>query len=384
MANSLPDTIARDILTEYVQNGDLKPGDSLPPVRELQKKYATSRSTVLHALSILETQGILEKRRGSGCYLTEQGLDIGRTSPNMIGFIGYFTGAEITNRIYEGVESICRRRGYHVIFGMSNSDYQTEQEQVDRTIQAGCQAIVLFPASRSKEQLRNDYLKTKHTNFPIVLVDLAHPEQKRSQVVFDNYHAGYEMTKLLIRDGHSNIAFMMMDLGDGWTNKSTYDRYKGYRDALAEEGLPHQPHHLWLLKDNPYIEPQAQCVMPFLLNWSKQPDKPTALIALEDCAAMDTINIARQIGIQVPDELTVVGFDNCSYAASFSPAFTTTDPDFVRAGEMAADLAISHIKGKQKTPIVYTLPVPIKERKEIAMEYERLLSQGKVSSPVRN
>ncbi|MHB9035537.1 MAG: GntR family transcriptional regulator [Armatimonadota bacterium] len=382
MANSLPDTIAKDIHTQYVRNGSLKPGDALPPVRELQKKYKTSRSTVLHALSILETQGVLEKRRGSGCYLTEQGLDAGKTSPNMIGFIGYFTNAEITHHIYEGVEQFCRKRGYHVIFGMSQCDYQTEQEQVERAIQAGCQAIVLFPAGRSKDQLRNDYLKTKYTNFPIVLVDLAHPEQKRSQVVFDNYHAGYEMTKLLIRDGHRNIAFMMMDLGDGWTNKSTHDRYNGYLDALNEEGIAPRPNDLWMLKDNPYIEPRAQCVMPFLLNWSQQQDKPMALIALEDCMAMDTINLARQIGIQVPDELTVVGFDNWSHAAAFSPAFTTTDPDFTRAGEMAAELAISHIRGKLKSPIVYTLPVPIKERREIAREYERLFQEGNVSSLV--
>lgn len=364
MRRSVSSIVADAILADFVHSGSLKPGDRLPTVRELERLYDASRATIVHALSMLEQQGWIEKRHGSGCYLKQPEPSAATPSRDLIGFVARNTNTEVILRVYAGIERVARVHNMHVLVASSDESYDFEREQIARLIRAGCRAVVLFPVTRTERQLREDYLKKEFQHFPIVLVDIAYPEQRRSQVVFDNYLLGYEMTEMLLQEGHRRIAFMDMEAGEEQLmHYSTRERYRGYLDALHHAGVAAHPEDHWIVRGRLPGEDMFEEVMPFLQEWKHSEERPTAVIAIEDFCAMRTITAAQLLNIAVPEELTVAGFDNLTIARSFHPPFPTSDPDFRRAGEIAARLAIRQVRGSLTEPVIYMLAVAVKRRR---------------------
>lgn len=363
MRPSLPYRIALAIVSEYLETGYLQAGDRLPPVRELEQRYRVSRNTVLHALSLLEQQGYVVRKHGAGVFV--RGASPSRTpAAPLLGFVGPNIYADLMLRVYEGVEKVVRLHQMHVVMGSTSNDYHVERWQVGRMVELGCQAIVLFPCTRTESQLRQDYLKQEFTEVPIVLVDTAYPEQGRPQVVFDNYRAGYEMTQLLLQEGHRRIVFMdFARREDNWMHYSTRERYRGYVDALRMAGVTPDPSDHWVIWDKHFaLDDLRPDIELFLRQWLTTSHPPTAIIAIEDAIAMQIVVMAQDLGIRVPEQLSVVGFDDLPAARLFRPTFPTTAPDFQRAGELAAELALRLLRGERLPSLVYLLPAPVRRR----------------------
>lgn len=375
MAKSLPKMIANSILADYIDSGRVERGGRLPSIRDLQDVYSTSTVTLVQAIGLLEQWGIVEKKHGKGCYVKHTLEDTSQSHgnvPNMLGFIVPTTAssAELLMRTYTGVEKTCRRHGYHVVIMNSNSDYDTERKHIQSMMNMGCKGIVLYPTVRSREQLEHDYLKTEFADFPLVLVDMAYPEQGHSQVVFDNYHAGYEITSHLLKQGYKRVFIMKANSTEKYyMHQSFHERFKGYADALADWNIPVDPANIVEIRI-----PTADDVDDLVLQEvtrivSKIKDEPeirTGLIAIQDIAAVSAISLARELGIRIPDHLKVVGFDNLSSAQSFTPEFDTTCPDFERAGSLAAQILINQVREQKKRPVIYLLDVPVKHRKSVS------------------
>lgn len=374
MRRPISEQIAAAILSDYIRSGRVKVGMKLPTVREMEDRYGVSRATIVQSLTILQQQGWVERRHGSGVYVREPERTNNR--PRLIGYVARNTDSEVILRVYDGVERVARVHDMHVLVGSSGESYETERIQVHRMVEAGCQAVVLFPVSRTRRQLDTDYLKKELLDFPIVLVDIAYPEQRRPQVVFDNYRLGYEMTKMLLHEGHRRIAFMDVESGaDRLMHYSTRERYRGYLDALQHAGAPVYEEDHWVMSGKLPGDDMADVVYPFLRRWYGSNSRPSALIALEDFAAMRTIQVAQSLGVRVPNELTVVGFDDLAIARGFSPPFPTSDPDFRRAGEVAARLCLQWLMGSLVEPVIYMLPVALRKRKAHALDTMETLSQ---------
>jgi len=355
-----PGQVAKRILAQVVEGGGLRPGERLPSVRELTKRLGVSTTSVVNGLSILQAQGIVRKVHGVGCFVAGGAATPGEESHDTLAFImPNVMSTGCLTRVYAGVERAARARGYDLVTATAHYDYAVEQSLVDRFVAGGCKGIVMNPVTRTRPQLRSDYLNRVHPRFPIVLIDIAQPEQRRSQVLFDNFQAGLEMTRLLIEKGHRRIAFMDAALpsGESPMHTSTAERYRGYLQAHREAGIAVREQDHWraslLIDDH---ETEAEEV---LRQWVDQRDRPTAVIALTDDVALDLIHAAQASGVNLPGTLQVAGFDNSRPARSLRPSFPTTDPDFELAGETAVELLCRHINGERRDPLTYVLPVPL-------------------------
>ncbi|MCE5199727.1 MAG: GntR family transcriptional regulator [Armatimonadota bacterium] len=359
--------VADAILADYIASGILMPGHALPTVRELQKKYSVCSGTILSAIAILEAQGVVTSKHGSGCYIngisqSTENDEHSNTSSRWIGFLRGHNEAWLHTYTQRGIDSYIRRYNYHLTVAMDAGGYLGEQREVERMISAGCDGLVIMPGSRTPEQAANDYINHEHLDFPIVLVDLGLPSQIRSQVLFDNYNLGRDMTRHLIYKGHRQIAFMLQrEAIDYVPSQSVMNRYKGYRHAMADAGRPVVESDVWSVVMG-YEPESAQVIADRLRKWRDTSNRPTALIATEDSMAAMIIGVARELDISVPDELEVVGFDDVPAGRMIRPRFTTSKPDFTRAGEIAAEVLLKMINGDLKHPVRYVLPVPILER----------------------
>ncbi|MCE5197684.1 MAG: substrate-binding domain-containing protein [Armatimonadota bacterium] len=366
MNKSLPEKIANSISADYIETGLLSPGDRLPTVREFQKQYGRSNSIIVHALGLLESRRVIYKGPDGGCYVAEDSQPLEKRPPRMIGHVlPAMTEPSFVMRIHTGIERACQEFDYQLISASANQDYEIEEQQVTRLMDAGCEAIIITPIIRTRKQLRQDYLKQIPNSYPIVLVDVAYPEQKHTQVIMDNFRAGYEMTKMLIREGHQRIAFMETSSAHGEImHKSNRERCEGYLKALRSAGIVPRPEDRWC--STAWYSQKEDVITAemgdYLRKWKKSKDRPTAIIALEDLVAMQITLLARDLNISIPNDLRVTGFDDLDLANRLGATFPTTSPDMVLAGEVAVNLAVQQLEGRVTEPVTYVLPVPVKLR----------------------
>ena len=295
-------------------------------------------------------------------------------SKSPVGFIqpGSMQSAVIIGCM-RGVQNVCAQTGHHLILSSNGThSYHSEKAAIQRMVDAGCKAIVLYPVTRTQEQLQSDYLAQEFRDVSIVLVDIAYPEQKRPHVIFDNTRLGTEMTRLLVGAGHRNIAFMMLEENViAVKHRSTLDRYQGYLDIARESDIAEQ---LWLVP-TAHIGALEPYLVQWLTAWKEQDPqtRPSAVITLHDPIAIVLSSMAQEMGIAVPGELEFVGFDNHAISRSFYPRFTTSNPDFVRAGEIATELALRYAgRGQSESENVgYMLPVSIVRKRSVFCEADQ-------------
>lgn len=317
----------------------------------------------MHALGLLEQWGLIERRRGSGCYVREPKQRASSSATPHLAFIAPNNSTEIFMQMCRGVDRVCHLRGIGLMVSGANHHYDAEREQVHRMVQGGAQAIVLAPVSRRAELFEVDYLRSEFLDFPIVLIGSAWEEQGRPAVVFDNRRVGFELASYLLDRGHRRIAFMDdTPEGERCTHLATYERHRGLEDALRTRGFEHRDGDHWRLTEVVPGDDLTDRFEQFVSLWEGQPegDRATAVFAWHDGIAVPFIQYLLSRGIRVPDDLDVIGFDDLLISRSFTPAFPTTRADFERAGEIAAEIALEWaVREEPRVPPRYVLPVAV-------------------------
>jgi len=370
--------LAERIKAEWISRPDARPGDRLPTQFQLREMLGASRPTVAKALALLAAEGLIESRQGSGVYL--RSVPAVSTRTRLVSFIAPRAGASLVLRAYYGIERRARQKGYQLLMASSEDDIRHEEKLVEQHLQAGAQGIILYPVTRWRHQLAEDYLRRRWQEVPIVLFDIGYEEWGRPLVIFDNYRLGYEMTRALLAHGHRNIDFL--PLNEDCLHRSIHERRDGWLAAMQDAGVPVPPKYrnwinlsLSLHVEEALVDPEE--VVHRLLQLSPRPD---ALIAWEDQTAMSVIRALQKVGVAVPEQIRVVGFDDLEASRFFQPTFPTSQPDFARLGEIAVDVLDEWLSGKQSAPRTYILSVPVHWReprtprrihpKEVGLEHE--------------
>ncbi|MCS6950968.1 MAG: substrate-binding domain-containing protein [Armatimonadota bacterium] len=344
--------IAERIKAEWISRPDVRPGDKLPTQHQLRKMLGASRPTVAKALALLAAEGLVESRQGSGVYLRSTPLESTRT--RLLSFIAPQSHAALVLRAYYGIERRARQKGYSLLMASSENDVRHEEELVEQHLQAGAQGVILYPVTRWRHQLQNDYLRRRWRDVPIVLFDIGYEEWERPMVLFDNFRLGYQMTQALLAHGHRHIAFL--PLHPDCLHRSIRERREGWLAAMQDAGVAVPPSYLqWapLAREQPL---DGEEVAHQVLRLVPVPD---ALITWEDSVAVAVIRALQKLGVAVPEEMRVVGFDDLETTHFFQPAFPTSQPDFARLGEIAVEVLDEWLSGRRAMPRTYILSVPV-------------------------
>jgi DNA-binding LacI/PurR family transcriptional regulator len=360
-------------------------------VRELEQRYGISRSTVAHALGLLEARGLLQKRHGKGSFITQRGECEPPRALNALGLVVPYnpqqldgqsmSSADVLMRIHAGMAQSAERFGWHVLIGPCGWNYEEERRQVERLIESGCQGVAIMPLHRTRGQFETDYLKDDF-DVPLVLVDLCYPVQGHTQVVFDNFSAGYELVRRLLAEGRREIAVCAaFHQGEEILHFALSERRRGYATALREAGRELGPQHLVPVDLD--SEPRDASLARFLDGWKQQgPERPEVVIAMDDGAAIDLYRLAAERGIDVGTDLLIIGFDNYPAGRMLEPPLTTTQSDFCKAGELAADLLMRRIRGDLVTDAIYMLPMNLIWRHDRKREETAILLDGGVADTI--
>ncbi len=353
-------------LRHLILSGQWTPSNRLPSETELQRQLNISRSTIRQALHNAEAEGLIERVPGRGTFVASL-----PTNSNSSHFIGYVTvdllsSNESQYKLLSGAESIAKEKGYRILFSNSSQDVGEENRLLDQLLKDKVGGILIWPALHNDPR-RRLYQLAQQGSIPIVLVDRTLPNLNCDSVTSDNYAGGYNAVKHLIGLGHRRVAFLSRPI----LQLSTIaERLRGYQQAFQEAGLtPLQP---WLvgtvdqeLMTRPALSAYSSGVGPEIekiARYLESSERPTAIFAMNDLMALQALKAASQIGLRVPDDLSVVGFDDMDMVAHLEVPLTTVAQDVYGLGERAAKLLIERIEGYKGPPRQETLPAQLRVR----------------------
>lgn len=240
---------------------------------------------------------------------------------------GPFFGAMLSS-----IELELREAGKHVIITAGHSDAERERDGIEFLASRRCDALILFVFAISNERIKS----LMETTMPIVVIGRLIPGMEEDCVSLDNEAGGYIATKALIEAGHRRLACVT---GPLWKSDGR-ERLAGYRRALHEHGLDFEPA---LVVEGDYEESSGRSGMQQLLD---QGQAFTGLVCANDEMAAGAIAVAREHGMEIPGDLSIVGFDNVFFTRYMHPQLSTVDYPIDTMGQMAARCVLRDVYGK--------------------------------------
>jgi LacI family repressor for deo operon, udp, cdd, tsx, nupC, and nupG len=233
--------------------------------------------------------------------------------------------------LIEGAEAKAREHGYFLL-SSSARDKEVFADTIEQLVES--QRV-------SGLMVINPYIDDRYTllpsNIPCVFMGSRARQQNISSITLNDEFAAYEATQHLIRLGHQKIAMVTGPM----VEDPSQDRCVGFDRALSEAGIEPDPS---LVIEGDW---SGSSGIDALMHLAEVGQLPTAVFAQNDRMAIGVIEAARQMGISVPKQLSVIGVDDIPLAAYFDPPLTTMHQDIIEIGRLAAQLLIDSMENPE-------------------------------------
>ncbi len=244
----------------------------------------------------------------------------------LIGLLYYDPSAIFVGSVQQGATLRCRELGYHLVVESLHNDAPDLRQQIDRMVLAlRPDGMILTPPLCDNPEV---LAALRESGTPCVLMSPERDIRGVPSVRMDDVHAAEELTNLLLKLGHERIAFIK-----GPADQSaSAARYQGFVSAMRAHGI--EP-DLELVKPGEFTFASGQDAAQQLLSG---PKPPTAVFASNDDMALGVLAAAHRLGLNVPAELTVVGFDDSPTAALVWPPLTTVRQPVAEMARTAVEM----------------------------------------------
>jgi LacI family transcriptional regulator len=243
------------------------------------------------------------------------------------------------------IENAAFEAGYSVILCNTENDFEKESFYMDVLTKKQVDGVIFVTTGEGSDSLKN----LAEIGTPTVVMDRDFPGLELDVVLADSFQGGYLATQHLISLGHKRIGCIA---GPSSINPS-FRRVIGYKQALQAANLDVEPE---LIMNGDFHPKSGWDVARAMLS---QPDAPTAIFACNDLMAIGALRAAVELGLQVPDDLALVGYDDIELASYTNPSLTTIKQPKVEMGLAALNFLLGRIKNKQSAPQRALLPVSL-------------------------
>jgi len=315
--------------------------DKLPGERILAKEFGYSYMTIRKAVENLVTEGVLYKLPMKGTFVADR-----KTAKKKTNIIGYFLDSSILagltspyySLIFNALEKHATKHGYSLIYfsDIGDSSSYKHMNNIDGAI------ISCFP--------RIEHIVDEiHQHIPVVAIDNSSSDKTIPSIIIDNFNAVRAAVNYLCSIGHKRIGFMA-----GLENSDVgKNRYAGYRSGLSNHGI--KMNEKLVFRGDYSFESGAKGADYFLS--LKTP--PTAIMCANDAMAIAAIRQTVQRGLNVPDDISVIGFDDIAVATQINPPLTTLAAPIEKITELACNMLISLINGEKSEAKHIALPAEL-------------------------
>lgn len=333
----LREAIRRDTLRNGLSNGDM-----IPSERDLGKTYGVSRVTVRRAIGDLIAEGFLRREGRRGTFVNDISC-VGSWSPTsesrLIAVLISRIQTSFSDRLLGGIDDFSHELGYSVVFGATDEDPARASRQIERMATEGVVGFILVPvAGDDYSSVNNDlFNQIRARGLPFVLQDRYVKGSNVDTVVSDNFDGAYRATNHLVEQGHRTIAFV------GYLPcSSVEDRIAGYEKCLMDNGIAPD--------DSIVISPRPEHVKQTVTQLMRKRPDITAIFAVNDAKAILVWESLTEMGLKVPADVALVGYDNLYGSAGPGALLTTTEQPLEEEGRLACRMLLDRIEGFDGPP----------------------------------
>lgn len=290
--------------------------------------------------------------------------DLNSKNTNDIGIIIPTVANPFYLQLLLGIESICSRNGYIPSFCSSRRDPEVEKVNLKMLIDKKVSGIILSSISNNPSYLK----KISAPDIPIVVFDQSIKELDFSYVKFNYHDAGKMAVEYLYLKGHRKIGFASSPI----LRPVRQELFDGFMHGLETFSIADHPEYIFISEyegeqdDTMYDFENGVYLADKILQLE---DKPTAIFTLNDTTAYGIIERFRQIGISVPRDISVIGFDNLEMSRFFYPKLTTINQPAYEIGRLTSKILLDKIKQPDMKNMYIDLKPSIVERDSVRALY---------------
>ena len=308
-------------------------------IKDVAREAGVSHATVSRALrgsplispDTTERVQAMARKMGYSVNAVARSLVTGRT--HTIGVVVTSIADPFVGGVVAGIEAIAHQRGYSTILATCHADPEIEKRMVASLRERAVDGILVTSSRVGEEYLPMLTLM----KVPIVLLNNQRPGDYAYSVTIDNVGSARRAVEHLLELGHRRIAY----IGHSNGYASDRDRRQGYELALHSAGIEPDPRYILPADSTPESGAQAASVLNAL-----EP-RPTAIFCYNDLTALGVLAWARQQGLAIPHDWSVVGFDDLFLSQHLHPPLTTVRQPMLEMGRMAAEVLVGLIAGEQ-------------------------------------
>ncbi|MFA7230956.1 MAG: LacI family DNA-binding transcriptional regulator [Victivallaceae bacterium] len=234
--------------------------------------------------------------------------------------------ASFWQNILSGIEETIIKDNYHMLLSVSHSDPKAERETIDFMRNKGIDGLIISPVSATNEN--HDFLRELNQEYPIITLN--HHISGLSGVYNDNYCGGELAAEYIISSGHRKIAYI------GGMNQS---RAQAFFKFSASQGI------------TPTAFPDPKTFFPHIAEF-------TAVFCFCDYFALEIYREAAARNLKIPEQLSVVGYDNMEFARLITPSLSTIEQYKKELGVAAAEMVLNAIKSESKSETIEKVFTP--------------------------
>jgi LacI family transcriptional regulator len=260
-----------------------------------------------------------------------------RNRTNTIGVILQRLNSYFMSTVIDGMEKVATEGGYNLIISQSLESMKKEIANVKTLFNSRVDGFLVSLANDTDNFSHFEAVLDK--GIPLIFFDRVLEHPKCTNVVIDNFKAGYEATQHLIDQGCTRIVHLTGNL-----KRNVYsDRHKGYRQALTDNGLSYDDNLVLFSTLTNLTNLGDQSGVEVLRAIQKMDPKPDGLFCANDTSAVSCIRELKIAGYKIPNDIAVVGFNNDPLSRVIEPNLTTVNYPGREMGEAAASILIRRI-----------------------------------------
>lgn len=331
-------------------------------IRDVAQRAQVSTSTVSHVINgtrpVSETtrQRVMDAMAVLDYQPNRLARSLRNRRTNTLGVLLPNSANPYFAQILAGIEDACFEYGYNIVLGNANDDPQREISYLEILLSKQVDGILLVSTGAYQQVL--DLLATR--GVPLVMVDRS-PGQvydgwQVDTVITDNVVGGALATDYLLDLGHRRIGCVT---GPAWLTSST-GRVEGYQLAMRRAGLAPDPA---LIVEGDFEHDGGYAAGVAFL---KMPDRPSAIFACNDLMAVGVLCAAYELGLRVPEDVSVIGFDGIPLSSYTVPRLTTISQPGSALGRTAVDHLIKRLADRNASERHSILPVSLTIRDSCA------------------
>lgn len=303
---------------------------------DVAREAQVSHATVSRVLNNMESvrpdkrERVMQAVMRLGYVVNQQARSLAGGRSQVIGLLVHDLGTSYIGEVIRGIEAELSAASYDLMLYTTHRR-KTKEATYVATLTRGLADGLLLVLPRNPES----YLESlRQRHFPYILIDHQGIDDAGPAVGATNWQGGYDATCHLIELGHRRIGFLTGTLD----MRCARDRLGGYKAALADHGIAADP---VLVQEGDFFQSKGYACAQALLGLA-QP--PTAIFASNDVSAFGVMEAVRDAGRRIPDDMSIVGFDDIPQAAQVNPPLTTVRQPLEQMGRAAARMLLDKIE----------------------------------------